>query len=397
MKRQYIPLLLAFFSVGSTYAQLSPKVGGNPYLIESSAAFEVESTTKGLLYPRMSTIQRDAIGVAATGLTIYNTTVGCLQWYRGAANGGWFNPCAAGSETGSGGTAVFKGYQADSSYGQMVVYEAVSGVSVEIAAEVVTSGTYSIIASANGVTYAAAGTITDEHVGFDVIILLTASGTPQSGGTYNYVFSNSSPAFSFTATAIVATIVSTETGKVWMDRNLGASRQATSFDDYLAYGNLYQWGRPSDGHQIIKWSSSNAGTPLNGSTTTTSGSNLPVNSLFIVNGGGDWRTTQYDELWQEGSQVNNPCPVGFHVPTIAEWDAETNITDIGSAFTQLKLVVGGARSSSTAVLYNRGKSGNYWSATVIGSEVNARYFAPPSTGSFSGGRAEGCSVRCLKD
>jgi hypothetical protein len=34
------------FSLGCCYGQLSPKVGGNPYLIESSAAFEVQSTTK---------------------------------------------------------------------------------------------------------------------------------------------------------------------------------------------------------------------------------------------------------------------------------------------------------------------------------------------------------------
>jgi hypothetical protein len=34
----------------------------------------------------MTTIERDAIGVAATGLIIYNTTA-CVQWYRGAANG----------------------------------------------------------------------------------------------------------------------------------------------------------------------------------------------------------------------------------------------------------------------------------------------------------------------
>jgi hypothetical protein len=35
----------------------------------------------------MTTIERDAIGVAATGLIIYNTTAACVQWYRGAANG----------------------------------------------------------------------------------------------------------------------------------------------------------------------------------------------------------------------------------------------------------------------------------------------------------------------
>jgi hypothetical protein len=49
-------------------------------LIESSA-FEVQSTTKGLLYPRMTTIERDAIGVI-----IYNYYCSCVQ-YRGAANG----------------------------------------------------------------------------------------------------------------------------------------------------------------------------------------------------------------------------------------------------------------------------------------------------------------------
>ncbi|MFZ1451482.1 MAG: hypothetical protein WAT20_02205, partial [Ferruginibacter sp.] len=39
------------------------------------------------------------------------------------------------------------------------------------------------------------------------------------------------------------------TGKIWMDRNLGASRVATSSTDDLAYGDLYQWGRLTDGHQ----------------------------------------------------------------------------------------------------------------------------------------------------
>jgi hypothetical protein len=66
-------------------------VGGNPYLIESSAAFEVQSTTEGL-YPQITTLQRDAIAAPATGLTIFNTTAVCLQWYRGAANGGWYDP-----------------------------------------------------------------------------------------------------------------------------------------------------------------------------------------------------------------------------------------------------------------------------------------------------------------
>lgn len=45
----------------------------------------------------------------------------------------------------------------------------------------------------------------------------------------------------------VATV--TSAGQVWMDRNLGASRVAISSADSLAYGDLYQWGRGTDGHE----------------------------------------------------------------------------------------------------------------------------------------------------
>jgi hypothetical protein len=43
-------------------------------------------------------------------------------------------------------------------------------------------------------------------------------------------------------------ITSSKTGRVWLDRNLGATQVATSFDDSAAYGDLYQWGRAKDGH-----------------------------------------------------------------------------------------------------------------------------------------------------
>lgn len=40
-------------------------------------------------------------------------------------------------------------------------------------------------------------------------------------------------------------------GATWMDRNLGATQVATSSSDTDAYGDLYQWGRFTDGHQCI--------------------------------------------------------------------------------------------------------------------------------------------------
>lgn len=53
--------------------------------IEASAAFQIDSTTGGALFPRMTTTQRDAIASPATGLKIFNTTTGQFEFYNGAA------------------------------------------------------------------------------------------------------------------------------------------------------------------------------------------------------------------------------------------------------------------------------------------------------------------------
>ncbi len=45
----------------------------------ANAALDVVSTTQGMLFPRMTTAQRDAISSPAKGLTIFNTTLNCLQ------------------------------------------------------------------------------------------------------------------------------------------------------------------------------------------------------------------------------------------------------------------------------------------------------------------------------
>ena len=53
--------------------------------INVSASLEVKSTTKGLLLPRMTSTQRDAISNPASGLLIYNTTTNKLNFYAAAA------------------------------------------------------------------------------------------------------------------------------------------------------------------------------------------------------------------------------------------------------------------------------------------------------------------------
>jgi len=51
----------------------------------ASAILDVRSTTKGLLIPRMTTTQRDAIATPATGLQVYNTTTNTNDVYNGTA------------------------------------------------------------------------------------------------------------------------------------------------------------------------------------------------------------------------------------------------------------------------------------------------------------------------
>lgn len=53
--------------------------------VDSSAALQVDSTTKGFLPPRMTTTEKNAITTPATGLVVYDSTLNKLAVYTGAA------------------------------------------------------------------------------------------------------------------------------------------------------------------------------------------------------------------------------------------------------------------------------------------------------------------------
>jgi hypothetical protein len=87
----------------------------------------------------------------------------------------------------------------------------------------------------------------------------------------------------------------------------------------------------------------------------------PVSSLFISNSGGDWRSTQNDGLWQAGSQVNNPCPVGFAF--LLSRSGRRRLTlQIQAVVLHSKLVVAGRRFAN-GTFANAGDLAVYWSAT----------------------------------
>lgn len=80
---------LALFAGMAASAQV--KVGDNPTTVNANAVFEMESTTKGLLLPRMTTAQRAAI-TSPAGLQVYDTTTNTIWYHNGTA---WVNSGAA--------------------------------------------------------------------------------------------------------------------------------------------------------------------------------------------------------------------------------------------------------------------------------------------------------------
>ena len=203
-------------------------------------------------------------------------------------------------------------------------------------------------------------------------------------------------------TAVVE--VTSLTGRIWMDRNLGAEQVATSPTDAKAFGDLYQWGRWADGHQCR-----NSGTRSTVSTT-----DRPTHDDFIVvpttSATDDWRNPQNNTLWginRSSGGVNNPCPTGFRLPTEDElrderrsWTGGNN--SVGAFNSVLKLPLSGYREQTGEILAEAQDSpyGFIWGQDVAGSDLPkaARALAYFSGNAFENSyhRARGYAVRCIK-
>lgn len=184
-------------------------------------------------------------------------------------------------------------------------------------------------------------------------------------------------------------------GGCWLDRNLGATAVATAYNTAAAYGDLYQWGRLTDGHQIR----------TSGATDTNSSIDVPGHANFITEGlwPYDWRAPQNNNLWgSAGGYLNNPCPTGWHVPVRTEWASVVSALGITNRVTAassvLHLPAAGGRDTHNASLYNADSFGYYWSSTILNSYAYFLYFNSSNVNpAYNSGRAFGYSVRCLKN
>lgn len=210
-------------------------------------------------------------------------------------------------------------------------------------------------------------------------------------------------------TVTYGTITSPTTQKKWLDRNLGAGRLAQSITDYEAYGDLFQWGRLADGHQLItRTGVSNAeAAAVNISTSAsapfeTSSNDVPGHSKFIINGDfiGDWRDPQNSNLWQGVNRVNNPCPSGWHVPTLQEWNNE-GFTSIDNAYSIMKLPRTGFRGFTDGSFAGTDLGGYYATSTVDDSgSPDVSYRVRINAASYSSlivNRGSAYACRCIQD
>jgi len=190
-------------------------------------------------------------------------------------------------------------------------------------------------------------------------------------------------------------VITTATGKTWLMVNLGATAIPTSPTDDAGYGYLYQWGRNTDGHQVIR--------PTISGTTTTSSSTPQVSNggLFIING---WYSgaTGIENFWIGNNGVNNPCPTGIHVPNQADLQAEiAKWQSLGKTpFEYMYLTLSGQRLYNDGNLQYVGTRGYYWISPGQSGTTNFLVlYSNNSTNNVGNNalRGNGMAVRCIKN
>jgi len=350
----------------------------------SSALFEASSTSQGFLPPRMTRVQRNAIINPVAGLIVWCTNCGPAGEIQVNNGTSWTNliggqassyvPEAPTNPVATAGNAqasvaftasasndggAIMGYTVKSSPGSFTG----TGTSSPIAVYGLTNLSYTFTVYATNAA------------GNSVPSVITAAVTPSA-----YVLS-------------AGEVLST-TGRIWMDRNLGATRTATSSTDAESYGDLYQWGRRADGHQLRNSAAINT---LSSIDQPTHGSFILI-SIFPY----DWRSPQNLNLWQGVYGVNNPCPSGFRIPTKAEWIAERlswiSSNAAGAFASPLKLTMAGSRQQN-GTLSGVGQTGSYWSSESTESlnysfGLQISQFSSSPIGEMQ--RVNGFSVRCIR-
>jgi uncharacterized protein (TIGR02145 family) len=381
-----ILILLAIFTTVATTAQ-SVGINADGSAANASAMLDVSSTTKGLLPPRMTRAQRNAIASpVAAGLQVWCTdcgTYGETQVYNGST---WTNMIGGASSGTVPGAPTSPVATAGNAQASVAFTAPASNGGSAITGYTVTSSPGGLTATGTSSPKVVTGLTNGTAYTFTVV------ATNAIGNSVASVASNSIK----NCGAYVAAGV----WKAFQCYNLGAIYTTTS--DYTLpvqdhHGNYYQWGR----NTVVATSSTGGSGTISGWNTTVALDN-------------SWGTSGGDNI---KNLTNDPCPTGFRVPTNVEWQGVLNTSlntvsrtgswlDSSSNFTTaisfgtptiktLTLPAAGCRYYLDGELTNRGLSGYYWSSTENGTNAwNLNFFSSvATTGNIN--RTFGFSVRCI--
>ncbi|MBU1894704.1 MAG: hypothetical protein KJ983_02660 [Candidatus Omnitrophica bacterium] len=260
----------------------------------------------------------------------------------------------------------------------------IKGIDVILKSELAVDGTYAFglwfkappSGSSEGektltVTLTATGWVPPWACGVDLTVAHTAGDTAPVDKTVTY-----------------GTVESSLTGsaKCWITQNLGASQQATAWNDSTepSAGWYWQFNRKAG----WKYDS----------------------SLYRASAPTSWDSTN-DNTYTGWDPAKDPCMLllgaGWRLPTNTEWtnadntggwtDAD-NVTT-GTYASVLKLHATGDLLSGSGALDYRGSNGYYWSSTQGSTTVGCFLaFGSSDSGMYDfGSKACGFSVRCLSD
>jgi uncharacterized protein (TIGR02145 family) len=353
MKNKITTLILVMLCSLASMAQVG--IGTNSP--NANAALDVVSTTQGILLPRMTTAQRNAISSPAEGLTIFNTTTNAMQTNTGTTTSpSWENWYDGGAQLGSTYTAYYTGVTSGDIFSnnttcqsKLISAQGCDGLRTVTGA----SSTVYDLVDINGQCWMTTN-LNEVPSAYS-----TASGGSGSGAAWR----TNSPGnvgywgyYNTTATS-------------------GASGWATTVPA-AGEGLLYQWSAA-----------------MNGSTTERAQGVCPTG--FHIPSDCEWMYLEHGQGMSISQQTTNNAWRSSTGEGNKLRSAGTGATN-SSGFTAL---LAGNRDTN-GTFNNRGTFGFWWSSSeASATSAQFRYLFSSQAGVFrtSGNKAFGLSVRCLKD